>query len=210
MRCTAFLPLSVISANVKLALRWRSTFSEYTNVLNDRKGSPVKKSVSPLYRHCQHKKTRAAAVATDILEILQQLCHCVSLTVCQCRLIQAISGATSYVQISESPSEQPSELVRITFETRAAVAHAEERVPEGTDSSSQGCLTIVALLSAVFTHVHGGASCKMSELGQHNGGRKSRGPELPCWKLTCPLEGALITLKPSLSLAFPLSRVQAF
>lgn len=87
MRCTVFLPLSVISANVKLALRWRSTFSEYTNVLNDRKGSPVKKSVSPLYHHYQHRQTWAAAVATNVFEILQQLCHCFSLTVCQCRLV---------------------------------------------------------------------------------------------------------------------------
>lgn len=44
----ASIPRSVISAKVKLALRCRSTFSEYTRVLSDRKGSPVKKSVSPL------------------------------------------------------------------------------------------------------------------------------------------------------------------
>ena len=42
------LPRSVISANVRLALRCRSTFSEYTKVLRERKGSPEKKSVSVL------------------------------------------------------------------------------------------------------------------------------------------------------------------
>jgi hypothetical protein len=41
------IPRSVISANVKLALRCRSTLSEYTSVLNALKGSPEKKSVSP-------------------------------------------------------------------------------------------------------------------------------------------------------------------
>ncbi len=43
------LPRSVISANVRLALRWRSIFSEYTRVLKARRGSPEKKSVSPRY-----------------------------------------------------------------------------------------------------------------------------------------------------------------
>lgn len=37
---------SVISAKVKLADRCRSMLSEYTRVLNARRGSPVKKSVS--------------------------------------------------------------------------------------------------------------------------------------------------------------------
>jgi hypothetical protein len=44
------IPRSVISAKVKLALRWRSTLSENTKVLRARKGSPEKKSVSPRYR----------------------------------------------------------------------------------------------------------------------------------------------------------------
>ena len=44
------LPLSVISANVKLALRCKSMLSEYTNVLNARRGSPEKKSVSALWK----------------------------------------------------------------------------------------------------------------------------------------------------------------
>lgn len=43
------VPRSVISAKVKLALRWRSTLSENTKVLNARSGSPEKKSVSPRY-----------------------------------------------------------------------------------------------------------------------------------------------------------------
>lgn len=42
-------PRSVISANVKLALRWRSRLSEKTRVLRARRGSPEKKSVSPRY-----------------------------------------------------------------------------------------------------------------------------------------------------------------
>lgn len=41
------VPRSVISAKVKLALRWRSMFSENTKVLKARRGSPEKKSVSP-------------------------------------------------------------------------------------------------------------------------------------------------------------------
>lgn len=43
------VPRSVISAKVKLALRWRSTLSEKTRVLNALRGSPEKKSVSPRY-----------------------------------------------------------------------------------------------------------------------------------------------------------------
>lgn len=43
------IPRSVISANVRLALRWRSMFSEKTRVLSARRGSPEKKSVSPRY-----------------------------------------------------------------------------------------------------------------------------------------------------------------
>lgn len=42
----AHIPLSVISAKVKLADRCKSILSEYTRVLNARKGSPEKKSVS--------------------------------------------------------------------------------------------------------------------------------------------------------------------
>lgn len=44
------MPLSVISAKVKLALRCRSRLSEKTRVLSARRGSPEKKSVSPLFR----------------------------------------------------------------------------------------------------------------------------------------------------------------
>lgn len=40
------IPLSVISANVKLADRCKSMLSEYTRVLSARRGSPEKKSVS--------------------------------------------------------------------------------------------------------------------------------------------------------------------
>lgn len=41
------IPRSVISAKVRLALLWRSMFSENTKVLKARRGSPEKKSVSP-------------------------------------------------------------------------------------------------------------------------------------------------------------------
>jgi len=41
------VPRSVISAKVRLALLWRSIFSEKTRVLKARSGSPEKKSVSP-------------------------------------------------------------------------------------------------------------------------------------------------------------------
>jgi hypothetical protein len=40
------IPLSVISAKVKLADRCKSILSEYTSVLSARRGSPEKKSVS--------------------------------------------------------------------------------------------------------------------------------------------------------------------
>lgn len=49
MALDVHIPLSVISANVKLALRCRSTLSENTSVLRARRGSPEKKSVSPRY-----------------------------------------------------------------------------------------------------------------------------------------------------------------
>lgn len=45
-----YAPRSVISANVRLALRWRSILSEKTSVLRARRGSPEKKSVSPRCR----------------------------------------------------------------------------------------------------------------------------------------------------------------
>lgn len=44
-----YAPRSVISANVRLALLWRSMLSENTRVLRARRGSPEKKSVSPRY-----------------------------------------------------------------------------------------------------------------------------------------------------------------
>lgn len=47
----------MISANVKLALRCRSMFSEKTSVLRARSGSPEKKSVSP---RCIRKETKSA------------------------------------------------------------------------------------------------------------------------------------------------------
>jgi hypothetical protein len=43
------VPRSVISAKVRLALRWRSTLSEYTKVVRASNGAPAKKSVSARY-----------------------------------------------------------------------------------------------------------------------------------------------------------------
>jgi len=45
-RSTSLTSRSVISAKVKLADRCKSMLSEYTRVLNARRGSPEKKSVS--------------------------------------------------------------------------------------------------------------------------------------------------------------------
>lgn len=47
MLSVQYAPLSVISANVRLALRCRSMLSEKTRVLRALRGSPEKKSVSP-------------------------------------------------------------------------------------------------------------------------------------------------------------------
>ena len=67
-------PRSVISAKVKLALRCSSTFSEYTKVLKDRKGSPVKKSVSARFgcgqtRSCSwsHRYSRSLGIEASLL-----------------------------------------------------------------------------------------------------------------------------------------------
>jgi hypothetical protein len=46
VKLAGHVPRSVISAKVKLADRCKSMLSEYTRVLNARRGSPEKKSVS--------------------------------------------------------------------------------------------------------------------------------------------------------------------
>ena len=51
------VPRSVISANVRLALRCKSIFSEKTSVLRARRGSPEKKSVSPRCKESELRST---------------------------------------------------------------------------------------------------------------------------------------------------------
>lgn len=55
------LPRSVISANVRLALRCKSMFSEKTRVLRARRGSPEKKSVSPRCNLGQYRRSQSAS-----------------------------------------------------------------------------------------------------------------------------------------------------
>jgi hypothetical protein len=68
------VPLSVISAKVKLALRCRSTLSENTRVLKARNGSPEKKSVSP---RCISSANAYQALGSIpyILEELKEVCN---------------------------------------------------------------------------------------------------------------------------------------
>ena len=58
------LPLSVISAKVKLALRCRSTLSEYTRVVSALRGSPEKKSVSCRWKERQKCRRNGSARLT--------------------------------------------------------------------------------------------------------------------------------------------------
>ena len=92
----AYAPRSVISANVRLALRWRSILSEKTRVLRARRGSPEKKSVSPRCEHVSNgpgrlgRQTRGGV--TDILEILEQIGDGLPLAISEDGLVQAIAG----------------------------------------------------------------------------------------------------------------------
>jgi hypothetical protein len=64
------VPLSVISANVKLALRCRSTLSENTKVLRARSGSPEKKSVSPRYHRVRNEAETLGVLCAYVFKIL--------------------------------------------------------------------------------------------------------------------------------------------
>ena len=81
--------------------------------------------------------------------MLQLLAHCLRVRV---RIAHFQSDLNSTSQ--SVSSKQVSQLMNDTFATRGAVAHAEEQVPKGTDSSCQGYWTIVILLSAVSIRVY--------------------------------------------------------
>lgn len=83
------IPLSVISAKVKLADLCKSILSEYTRVLNARRGSPEKKSVSA---RCGGVSTGAQPQwkMTDILEKAQKIGDGLPLTVCEYRIVDAV------------------------------------------------------------------------------------------------------------------------
>jgi hypothetical protein len=72
---TSLTSRSVISAKVKLADRCKSMFSEYTRVLNARRGSPEKKSVSARCERSVYRSymTLAWAWGVYILEEAQQI-----------------------------------------------------------------------------------------------------------------------------------------
>lgn len=86
LRKLSFLPLSVISANVRLALRCRSRLSEYTSVLSACKGGPEKKSTSALYGivsydamlldECHYERSRGIRAARRLLLARFQPAHC--------------------------------------------------------------------------------------------------------------------------------------
>ena len=98
------VPRSVISAKVRLALRWRSMLSEYTSVLKALRGSPEKKSTSSLCAESAHVPFMVpggAGGATNVLEVLQEVGHCFPLNVGEDRLIQAIAGPPYYARISD-------------------------------------------------------------------------------------------------------------
>lgn len=86
------VPLSVISANVKLADRCKSMLSEYTRVLNARRGSPEKKSVSARCDGCQFGRiaVRWIASAAYIFQEAQQIGNGLALAVCQHRVVDAV------------------------------------------------------------------------------------------------------------------------
>ena len=78
------IPRSVISAKVKLADRCKSMFSEYTKVLNARRGSPEKKSVSARY---EGSASRCSGVGwgeevTNVLEEAEQVGDGFPLAIC--------------------------------------------------------------------------------------------------------------------------------
>jgi hypothetical protein len=91
-----YLPLSVISAKVKLADLCKSMLSEYTRVLNARRGSPEKKSVSARCSGSEWGSWGAAGFmgCTDVLQEAQQIGDGLALAVGQHGIVYAVLGAT--------------------------------------------------------------------------------------------------------------------
>ena len=91
-RSTSLTSLSVISAKVKLADRCKSMLSEYTRVLNARKGSPEKKSVSARYGLVSMVEVRGrVSWGVYILEEAEQVGNGFPFAVCQHWVIYAVS-----------------------------------------------------------------------------------------------------------------------
>jgi hypothetical protein len=90
--CQGNVPLSVISAKVKLADLCKSMLSEYTSVLNARRGSPEKKSVSARWEDVLAGAVRCADgwVTMYIFQEAQEIGDGFSLAVCQHRVINAV------------------------------------------------------------------------------------------------------------------------
>lgn len=88
------VPLSVISAKVKLADLCKSMLSEYTRVLNARRGSPEKKSVSARCRSIGSVEGRGVGCEdgrqTDVLQEAQQVGNGFPFAVCQHRVVYAV------------------------------------------------------------------------------------------------------------------------
>lgn len=127
------VPRSVISANVKLALRCRSMFSEKTSVLRARSGSPEKKSVSPrcirrdksAFRHerqrgendgQQHRKPSSAR-RTHVFEILKKVGNRLSLAIGESGLVEAIAGSPWKRELERETREKGRRKSRIKTET---------------------------------------------------------------------------------------------
>lgn len=93
---TSSLPRSVISANVRLALRCRSIFSENTSVLRARSGSPEKKSVSPRWLSSSQLPRAVEVISielhTHMLEILEQIRDGLPLAFGQNGFVKSIAG----------------------------------------------------------------------------------------------------------------------
>lgn len=81
----------MISAKVKLADLCKSMLSEYTRVLNARRGSPEKKSVSARWSgSIQDRGSSAATGGTDVLQEAKQVGNSFPLAVCQDGIIDAV------------------------------------------------------------------------------------------------------------------------
>ena len=124
------------------------------------------------------------------------------------------ASAGSYKPFPERPniriqpmSSKPSQFMDMTFVTRrAAVAHAEKRVPKGTDNSGRGCSAIVALLSAISIRVYEEHSAKL-ERSQTQWRKEGPWSGIASLETHMPARRAPNAPQHETSLAFPLSRV---